>query len=99
MSKPWRILRFDQPQFAKQIAALNRHAEPSPARADAVAGIIAAVRKEGDEALVKYTKKFDNIDLSKKGFVLPSRKAQPAPDMRAAIDYALKNIRSFSKLR
>jgi histidinol dehydrogenase len=98
-TKPGRVLRYDQPQFAKQIAALNRHAEPSPARAAAVAEIIAAVRKDGDNALVTYAKKWDGVDISRNGLLLPSRTPQPPQPVRAAVDYALKNITAFSKLR
>jgi histidinol dehydrogenase len=97
--KPWRVLRYTQPQFAKQVAALNRHAEPSASRQAAVAEIIAAVRKEGDDALIKFTKKFDGIDMARGGLLLPSRTPKPVPAVMAAIDYALKNVRSFSKLR
>jgi histidinol dehydrogenase len=98
-SKPWRILRYNQPQFAKQIAALNRHAEPTVARAAAVAEIIAAVRQDGDEALVRYAKKWDGIDISRGSLLLPARTPKPPQPVIAAVDYALKNIRSFSKLR
>jgi len=98
-TKPWRVFRYNQPQFAKHIAALNRHAEPAASRLAAVAEIIAAVRKDGDDALVKYAKKWDGVDLSRGGLMLPSRTPQPPPSVREAVEYALKNIRSFSKLR
>lgn len=98
-SKPWRVLRYTQPQFHKQVAALNRHAEPAPQRATVVAEIISAVRREGDAALVKYAKKWDNIELSPTGLMLPSRTPQPPPNVRAAVEYALKNVRAFYKLR
>ena len=98
-TNPWRVLRFNQPQFAKQIAALNRHAQPDPARAATVAEIIATVREEGDDALVKYAKKFDRVDLSQGGLLLPSRLPQSPQNVRDAIDYAVDNIKAFSKLR
>jgi len=98
-TKPWRVLRYNQPQFAKHVAALNRHAEPAATRIGAVAEIIAAVRKEGDDALVKFAKKWDGVDLSRGNLLLPSRTPQPTPAVRAAVEYALKNIRTFSKLR
>jgi len=98
-TKPWRVLRYNQPQFAKHVAALNRHAEPSAARAEVVAGIIAAVRKNGDAAVIDYTKKFDGVELSPLGLLLPSRTPQPPPAVRAAIEYTLKNVRSFHRLR
>lgn len=98
-TKPWRVFRYNQPHFAKHIAALNRHAEPAASRMAAVAEIIAAVRKDGDDALVKYAKKWDGVDLSRGGLMLPSRTPQPTPPVREAVEYALKNVRSFSKLR
>jgi histidinol dehydrogenase len=98
-SKPWRVLRYNQSQFAKQIAALNRHAEAAATRVAAVAEIISTVRKEGDDALVKYAKKWDGIDMARGGLLVPSRTPQPLPPVRAAVEYALKNVRAFSKLR
>jgi len=98
-TKPWRILRYNQPNFAKQIAALNRYAEPAASRATAVAEIITTVRKEGDEALIRYAKKWDGADISKNGLLVPSRTPQPPPKVRAAIEYAIKNIQTFYKLR
>src|SRR5476649_521564 len=97
-TKPWRDLRYTQPQFEKQIAALNRHAEPAASRMAAVAEIIATVRKEGDDALVKYAKKWDGVDISRGSLLLPSRTPQLAPSVRAATEYTLKNVRTFSKL-
>ncbi len=98
-TKPWRIYRYNQPHFAKHIAALNRHAEPAAARAAAVAEIIATVRKEGDDALVKYAKKWDGVDITNKSLLLPSRTPQPPQPVRDAVEYALKNVTAFSKLR
>jgi histidinol dehydrogenase len=98
-TKPWRVLRYNQPQYARQIAALNRHAEPSASRQAAVADIISAVRKDGDDALIRYTKKFDGVDLTRGGMVLPTRTPKPAPNVISAVDYAIKSVRSFSRLR
>ena len=98
-TKPWRVLRYNQPQFAKHVAALNRYAVPSASRAAAVAEIIATVRKDGDDALLKYAKKWDGVDISRNGLLLPNRTPKPAPPVIAAIDYAIKNVRSFYKLR
>jgi histidinol dehydrogenase len=97
--KPWRVLRYNQPHFEKHIAALNRHAEPAATRMATVAEIIATVRRDGDEALVKYAKKWDGIELSRSSLLLPSRTPKPAQPVIAAVDYALKNVRAFSKLR
>jgi histidinol dehydrogenase len=96
---PWRVLRYNQPQFAKHIAGLNRNAQPDPKRAAAVAEIIETVRNEGDEALIKYAKKWDQVDLSRGSLMLPSRLPKPAEPIRAAVEYAIRNIKDFSKLR
>jgi histidinol dehydrogenase len=98
-TKPWRVLRFNQPQYARQIAALNRHAEPSASRQTAVAEIISTVRKDGDDALIRYTKKFDGVDISRGGLLLPTRTPKPASNVIAAVDYAIKSVRSFSRLK
>ena len=98
-TKPWRVLRYNQPQFARQIAALNRHAEPSASRQAAVAEIISTVRRDGDEALTRYTKKFDGVDLARNGLLLPSRTPKPFPVVISAVDYAIKNVRGFSRLK
>jgi histidinol dehydrogenase len=98
-AKPWRVLRYHQPKFAKGIAALNRHALPEPSRASLVAEIIAGVRHEGDAALVRYAKKYDKIDLTVTTLLLPTRKVNAPEAVKEAVDYALHNIRDFSKLR
>jgi histidinol dehydrogenase len=98
-TKPWRVLRYNQPKFAKSAAALNRHATPDATRASTVADIIAAVRHEGDAALVRYAKKYDKRELTPGTLLVPPRKFLPPEEVVAAVDYALRNIRDFSKLR
>jgi histidinol dehydrogenase len=97
--KPWRTLRFNEPNFARNVAGLNRHAQPEASRSAAVAEIIAAVREEGDDALVKYAKQWDKVELAPGGLLLPSRVPQVPEPVRAAVEYALHNIKAFSKLR
>jgi histidinol dehydrogenase len=97
--KTWRVLRFNEPSFAKAIAALNRHALPEAGRAAAVAEIIETVRRDGDDALVRYAKQWDHVNLASGGLLLPARAPQAPEPVRAAIDYALGNIRDFSRLR
>ena len=98
-TKPWRVFRYKEPKFSKQVATLDRHAQPDPARAAAVAEIIAEVREHGDEALAKFAKKFDGVDLAPGALLLPSRLPKPDAPVVAAIDYAIRNIRDFSKFR
>jgi histidinol dehydrogenase len=98
-TKPWRVLRYNQPKFAKAVAALTRHAAPDPTRATTVAEIIAAVRHEGDAALVRYAKKWSKLELTPGTMLVPPRRFLPPAEVVAALDYALRNIREFSKLR
>ena len=98
-TKTWRVLRFNEPKFAKAVAALNRHAQPEASRAAAVAEIIETVRHDGDAALVRYAKQWDKFDLPPSGLLLPARAPQVPEPVREAVDYALGNIRDFSKLR
>ena len=98
-TKPWRVLRYTQPKFAKSVTALMRHASPDPTRATTVAEIIAAVRHEGDAALVRYAKKWSKLDLTPQTLLVPPRKFNPPAEVVEAIEYSLRNIREFSKLR
>jgi histidinol dehydrogenase len=99
MTKPWRVLRYNQPKFAKSAAALMRYAAPDATRVTTVAEIIAAVRHEGDAALVRFAKKYDKLDLTPATLLVPPRKFSPPDEVVEALDYALRNIRDFSKLR
>lgn len=99
MSKPWRVLRYTQSQFAKQVSLLNRHAEPAASLSVTVAEIIATVRREGDAALIKYAKKWDGVDIPRGGLQLPTRRLDVPVAVAKAIDYSLKNVVAFSKLR
>ena len=96
---PWRVLRHTEPDFSKAVAGLNRQAIPDASRMAAVADIIADVRQNGDEALIRYAKQWDKVDLSHGGLLVASRRPQPPEPVRAAVEYALGNIRGFSKLR
>ncbi len=63
-----------------------------------VTEIIEDVRENGDAALYKYTKKFDNTDLD--SLYLPAEKkeeliAQVSPELRRTLERAAGNIRQF----
>jgi histidinol dehydrogenase len=57
------------------------------------------VRHEGDAALVRFAKKYDKLDLTPATLLVPPRKFSPPDEVVEALDYALRNIRDFSKLR
>ena len=75
-----------------------RRAEELPDVSQAVAGIIAAVRREGDEALRRYAREFDKTELEELE-VSPAqidRAAQALdPELRAILEEAAGNIRAF----
>ena len=65
-----------------------------------VAGIIAEVRKNGDEALRRYAEKFDHADIGE--VEVPRERidqalADTAPDLRAVLEEAAENIRAFHR--
>ena len=58
-----KILRHTQPDFAKALTALKRHAEPADDVRATVTAIIADIRKRGDAALLDCTEKFGGPKL------------------------------------
>ncbi len=96
-SHPWHILKYKQRDFHKKITVLNRFAQPDATRVQAVADIIAAVRHEGDTALVRYTEQWDKVQV--KTLLMAGRAKKPSDEVEAAIQYAIENVKSFSKLR
>ncbi len=96
------ILRPKDKAYKRGIEALRRfYAADSAVRAT-VEDILGAVAKEGDEALIRYTKKFGGPDLLPYQIpVTPSEiseacNALPA-ETRKAIDAARSNVRAFAK--
>ena len=95
-------LYFDQPGFAEELQALYNRAPFPPEAEKAAAGIIEAVRKEGDAALFKFAKQFDKIDLNKENIIVSKAEIDeacrklPAADKRA-IRQAFEQIKVFAK--
>jgi len=81
-----RILRNGTPAARRWMASLPRASRPRPALAQAVARILAGVRRDGDRAVLRYTERFDKVTLS-------PRRLRVAPDeiraLAAAADPAL----------
>ncbi len=70
--------------------------------AEAVSRIVETVRKEGDEALFKYMKEFDDVDLTDKGLAVTPEEQEEAyklvsSDFVSAIKAAKRNIISFHR--
>lgn len=67
---------------------------------DTVADILYDVRKNGDEALCRYAKKFDKIDMTPAELIVPQSEIDAAwdemePDFRAVLEESAANIRAF----
>lgn len=57
--------------------------------------IIVDVRRDGDNAIRKYTKKFDGVDLESITIDPQDVNAVPEPEVKEAIDRAMANIHRF----
>ena len=58
------VLKDGTPEAARQIDKLLSRSEGSERVAGDVEAILRAVRKGGDSALLRYTKRFDGVSLS-----------------------------------
>jgi len=95
-------LRYGTPEFEREMAALYRRPAYPPEAEKSAAEIIAAIRRDGDRAVVKYAEKFDGVKLAPENFrvtdaeIAAAAKKLPAAD-KLAIRTALKQIRDFAK--
>lgn len=69
---------------------------------DSVISIIHAVKERGDNAIIKFTKEFDNVELSTKQIQVTEKEFSEAyeksdADLIKAIQYARKNLIKFHK--
>lgn len=64
--------------------------------------ILSAVQADGDAAVIEYTRRFDNVALSPATLrvsveEIAASAAAAGPELRTAIDLAIRNIRAFHK--
>lgn len=96
-----RRLDHADPGFDTAFAALlDDKRETSEDVDDVVAGIIAAVRRDGDAALVAYTQRFDRLELTPKDLrftadEIAAAEDSCAPETLAALDVAARRIEAF----
>lgn len=93
-----KTLRYDQPDFARAVAeACAASSLFDPKIEEKVRHIIEEVRQQGDEALRKFTRQFDDVRRKR----LPLRVGSPTPvvstTLRQAIEVALDNITEFAQ--
>src|ERR1700676_3127043 len=92
-----RILPLDQAQ-----AFITRKAIRLAEAEQIVAPILDAVRKRGDEAVLEYARKFDNLtgsDVRIRPAEWRAAESNVTPEFMAALDTAAKNIREYAELQ
>ena len=97
-----KVLRPKDRGYGKSLAALNRRSAPDPKVRSLVADILADVAKDGDAALLRYTKKFGGPALSASQIpVAPAETARAIAELpaatRRAISAARANVRNFAR--
>jgi histidinol dehydrogenase len=99
---PMRILRYDADNFAAAIQSLNRRAVPSAEVERAVADILAAVRAEGDAAVLRLNARFGgptwtsaaHLRVTAEELSLASRSLDAR--LQKALAEAHENVRAFA---
>ncbi|MBM3273977.1 MAG: histidinol dehydrogenase, partial [Candidatus Sericytochromatia bacterium] len=83
-------------------AILARHAATDPGVEEAVPRIVSAVRTEGDEALYRFTREFDQVDpgAGAAGFRAAAGEIRElasavSPALKSAVERAIFNVRLF----
>lgn len=79
---------------------LNRDQATESGVEQTVAEVITDVRKNGDDALYRYTQKFDGFDAEARGLEVPLFRLQQAldnipPKQREALEYAVERVRIY----
>jgi histidinol dehydrogenase len=92
-----RILRHDQPGFAKDLAQFRRAAEPEKNVEAQVREIIAQVRSQGDEALIELTRRFGGPVLRVDDLRVMERAVTVDAATRRAVSAAHRNVREFAR--
>ena len=90
------VLRHDQAGFSEALNALKRHAEPTDEVRATVAEIIAAIRRDGDAALLALTAKFGGPEM-KAAQLAVTEAASVDAATRRAISTADRNVFAFAK--
>lgn len=90
------VLRHDQAGFSKALNALKRHAEPTDEVRTIVSEIIAAIRKDGDAALLALTAKFGGPAMNAAQLAV-TEVAVVDSATRRAISMADRNVFAFAK--
>jgi histidinol dehydrogenase len=97
------MLRIIRSTDKAAIARFERARQSSLAEAERVARrILDDVRRGGDRALIRYSRRLDHLDLRKEGFTVSAEEVRRAygevsPDFVGALRVAAKNIRAVAQ--
>ena len=89
--------------FRKSLAEAERRGDTDSAKVHSVvAEVLDRVRKEGDDALVEFTRRFDRFDLRRRGAAVSRREIDAAwrrtpKAIRASLSLAASRIESFHR--
>lgn len=95
------VLHTGAANFARAFAAIRARGDADDARVeDAVRPIVAAVRRDGDRAVIAYTEKFDGVNLTSTRLRVTEAELQRAtksmpPKVMAALRLAARRIRAY----
>ena len=95
-----KIIKFNNKNFFAELDLhLSKRIENSKNIYQDVEEIIKDVKKNGNEALIKYAKKIDNIDLSENDIKLKNFSSKENVDTNILLSFekAIKNITNFHK--
>lgn len=86
--------------FVYSLGEANANDAVAHGKQEAVRDIVAAVRRDGDEAIAEYTQRFDGVALLPQHFELSPDEIDAAvktvdPKLRAILERAHENIRKF----
>jgi histidinol dehydrogenase len=97
------MLRIIRSTDEVALGRLDRARQASLAEAERVARrILDGVRREGDRALIRYTRRLDHLDLRKEGFTVSAEEVRRAcrevpPGFVRALRVAARNIRAVAR--
>ena len=98
-----KIILLKDRDYRSQLDMLAARPAVPPEIEQAVAGILAEVREDGDDALCRFLEKFDKVKLTPEQFRVTEEELREAEKQagraaRHAVSLALKNIRTFARL-
>ena len=99
-----KILKHTYSNFEIELEKLCNRSAFTEDVDDAVSEILKDIKQNGDKAVLAYAKKYDNVDLDPKEILVSQQEIDTACEFldiksKAAIEYALESILSFSKQR